>query len=788
MKKRILAILLSLLMIASIIPAGMITASAVSGDEIVAYARQFVGYPYVYGTKGPNSFDCSGLVYYVFKHFGISLPWGTSYIWNNPTAYGTIVGTGSVANAKPGDVISWSGHVAIYSGNGYCIQALNPSYGVTDKVKVNSYSLDGVHPNTNYRVLRIYGVDDNPYFDVNAKVDGAAKSTTDGVATFDVYINGKLVKDNVTNYYVKHPKGTKYEIKDIQIKGCYEVVGADTVSGTHNSAAACVLEFRTKHTLNDGVVTTEPTCTVKGVKTVSCVNCSYTSVSDVEPLGHDYKETRLAPTCTENAKYVSICSRCNDSSVRVVNDEDVWSDWSEEKPDNGYVTESKTQYRYMQSETKLTTEAELAGWTLVGKKWGEGKQSTVSYVTSFPAGFSKNHSLYTKYNITPPVSSENETKKVVVGSASTSGYIYWHWCSSKYNGNSPINRLISDCYEGWNNNSNRPYDVFHAFYSTTYKTLDSSAGAINYSNSSACNQTYWWISALPVKSVPVTTYEMMYEYIRETEWGEWTDTAPTDDSVKYETREVYRYSDSTDLATGHKWDDEKVVNNEKVYTCTVCSETKTEVAEPPVDDEPDIDDNPEVSDDFVLYCPEIIEVGDKFVVEVVCNDIKGTESADLSFEYNSEYFGFESIRVGDDANFSMSSSNSETDGVVKFSFVSDGAITAESVTVAVLEFTALKKGNTEFDVIVEAWSGKEEPDSLRFDFEIEESSGKYIIGDVNCDGKVNAIDARIILRISAQLDKITNYEIPEAVFDLTGDGKVNALDARKALRIGAQLE
>ena len=643
MKKRILAILLSLLMIASIIPVGMVTASAVSGDEIVSYARQFVGYPYVYGTRGPNSFDCSGLVCYVFSHFGISLPWGTSYIWNNPTAYGTIVGTGSVANAKPGDVISWSGHVAIYSGNGYCIQALNPSYGVTDKVKVNSYSLDGKNPNTNYRVLRIYGVDDNPYFDVNAKVDGVAKGTTDGVATFDVYINGSLVKDNVTDYYVQHARGTKYEVRDIQTKGCYEVVGTGTFSGTLNATTACVLEYRTKHTLNEGAITTEPTCTQKGVKTVACVNCSYTSTAEVEALGHNYSEIRIAPTCTENAKYVSICSRCNDSTVRVVDDKDVWSDWSEEKPDNGFVTESKTQYRYMQYETKVSPESELDGWTYVGRNWGEGKQSTVSYVESFPAGFSSSHSLYTKYNIAPPVSSENATTKVVVGSASTSGYIYWHWCSSKYNGNSPINRLISDRYSAWDSSSNRPYDVFHAFYSTEYRGLTASAGAVNFSNSGACNQTYWWFSAVPVKSVPVTTYEMMYEFTRETGWGEWTDTAPADNSVKYETREVYRYSDSTDLA-GHKWDNGKNVNGEVVYSCTVCDEIKKETV--------------------VTYIP----------------------------------------------------------------------------------------------------------------------------GDVNCDGKVNAIDARIILRISAQLDKMTNYDIPESVFDLTGDGKVNAIDARKALRIGAQLE
>lgn len=645
MKKRLLAIFLSLLMIVSIIPMSTVTAYAVSGDDIVSYARQFVGYPYVLGTKGPNTFDCSGLVCYVFAHFGISLPWGTSYIWNNPTAYGSIVGTGSTQNAKPGDLISWSGHVAIYSGNGYCIQALNPSYGVTDKVKVNSYSSDGINANLNYRVIRVYGVDDKPYLDVNAKVDGAAKGTLDGVATFDVYINGTLVKDNVTDYYIQHAKGTTYEIKDIQITGCYELVGAASFAGTLNATTACVPEFRTKHTLNEGAITTVPTCTAKGVKTVACVNCSYTGTVEVDALGHDYKEVRIDPTCTENAKYVSICSRCNDSTVRVVEDSDVWSEWSETKPDNGFVTEEKTQYRYMQYETKVSAE-EIEGWTLVGKNWGEGKNTTVSYVTSFPASFNKSHSLYSKYNVTPPVSSETATKKVVVGSETTSGYIYWHWCSSKYNGNTPINRLISDCYSSWDASSNRPYDVFHAFYSTEYKGVTASAGAVNWSNSGACNQTYWWFSAIPVKSVTVTTYEMMNEYQRETGWGEWTDTAPENDSVVYETRQVYRYSDSTDLAA-HKWDEGKAADGGISYTCTVCGEKKTVT-----DTKPDV--------------PTLIT------------------------------------------------------------------------------------------------------------------------GDVNNDSKVTASDARIVLRVSAGLHKISDEAVKAA--DVNNDGRITAADARKILRVSAQID
>ncbi|MBR3868690.1 MAG: C40 family peptidase [Clostridia bacterium] len=162
MLKKITSVLLSVLLLFSVTIfsdcniANMLTlnAFAANGNDIVSYARQFIGYPYVWGTQGPNSFDCSGFVRYVFKHFGISLPASSSNYWNNPTAYGTVIAYGSVDNARAGDVISWSGHVAIYTENGYCVEALNPSYGVTEKFKVNSHT-NGL----NYKVIRIYGLE-----------------------------------------------------------------------------------------------------------------------------------------------------------------------------------------------------------------------------------------------------------------------------------------------------------------------------------------------------------------------------------------------------------------------------------------------------------------------------------------------------------------------------------------------------------------------------------------------------------------------------------------------------
>lgn len=43
------------------------------GNSIVAAALQYVGYPYVYGTAGPETFDCSGFTSYIYKQFGVTL-------------------------------------------------------------------------------------------------------------------------------------------------------------------------------------------------------------------------------------------------------------------------------------------------------------------------------------------------------------------------------------------------------------------------------------------------------------------------------------------------------------------------------------------------------------------------------------------------------------------------------------------------------------------------------------------------------------------------------------------
>ena len=92
--------------------------------NMVNYAMQFLGNPYVWGgTSLTNGADCSGFVQSVYANFGVSLP-RTSYEQQNA---GTEV---SYADAQPGDLICYGGHVAIYMGNGQIVHASNSVDGI----------------------------------------------------------------------------------------------------------------------------------------------------------------------------------------------------------------------------------------------------------------------------------------------------------------------------------------------------------------------------------------------------------------------------------------------------------------------------------------------------------------------------------------------------------------------------------------------------------------------------------------------------------------------------------
>lgn len=100
-----------------------------NATSVVGYAQGLLGSKYVSGGKGPDSFDCSGFVQYVYKQFGITLG-GSTYSQIND---GRSVDRASLA---PGDLVFFNGnsHVGIYMGNDTFIHAANSKRGVvTDR-------------------------------------------------------------------------------------------------------------------------------------------------------------------------------------------------------------------------------------------------------------------------------------------------------------------------------------------------------------------------------------------------------------------------------------------------------------------------------------------------------------------------------------------------------------------------------------------------------------------------------------------------------------------------------
>jgi hypothetical protein len=296
-----------------------------------------------------------------------------------------------------------------------------------------------------------------------------------------------------------------------------------------------------------------PACEAPGVIRYTCSECDAYYDELVEPSGHRYVMQSLPGSCVDYDRVWFLCSSCMDSYVEYA--DGVCTDWSEIKPSgsNGDKVETKNQYRYSEYETETSTSNTMSGWEYIGTQWSQSCNGSVQYVSSWPAGFSTEHSLYAAYHNTPAVTTETDSVKTIIESDEVTGYLYYHWCRGTYT-DGPDNRKATDSMQD-------DCIAFHAFFSTVAPdTLEAgSDGSVMFANANCCKDSHWYYST-PVNTQTYTNYEKVFTFGRWQNWSDWSDEEYLeDDTCKVESRTLYRTV--TGQLADHSWEN---------GVCTVC--------------------------------------------------------------------------------------------------------------------------------------------------------------------------------------------------------------------------
>lgn len=219
-----------------------------------------------------------------------------------------------------------------------------------------------------------------------------------------------------------------------------------------------------------------------------------------------------------------------------IDNSSAWSDWAEytgtvpvvEGENNVSHVETRevvipTLYRYKVKETTTDYATSKPGWTQNGyskEKTGTGTY----YYASYPAGFDKSNSLYSKYNKSKGKNTETSTTIREYSSASQYKYIYWHWNYVDCGNVSAYDRIISD-------EKTTKYCHFAAFdttesFGSTDRNGKTCSGIYYHDRKSLNYDISWWWFRFSVYKQTYTDYKKVYNYYRWTDWTEYSETDP----------------------------------------------------------------------------------------------------------------------------------------------------------------------------------------------------------------------------------------------------------------------
>ena len=354
-----------------------------------------------------------------------------------------------------------------------------------------------------------------------------------------------------------------------------------TEQGYTEYTCSCGASYRDNYTSAkghrwvDGTITVEPTCTEQGERIDTCSACSAARTTILSSLGHDYTEIIIPGSCTQRPGTRYICSRCEESYT--IWDEGGWSEWSTEYPSDHAEEDiqSIVQYRYRDKEITTSDSESLDGWIFLSSEevWGEyGSWSNWSrtYVAASDSTQVETAPLYRYYYFLCNGCGDHNPLSSACGCGSSSNTwnerdstIPYTQCNSSVVSYATSKRQTTSLGDG------------QLWYFSSGNLNDTAVGTVDAeSTSTVINQGYRYRTR---------TQSTVYTFYRWGEWSEWLNEPVAEaENREIETRTVYRYDLYADGQ--HSWDAGTITSQptcttegEKIFTCSACGETRTEV-------------------------------------------------------------------------------------------------------------------------------------------------------------------------------------------------------------------